>query len=352
LPGDLQLVCSRDAIDYSLDELRSRIESSGVADALAKAWQVNDVEGFLGHFVANSRWADAIYSRPDVPQNTDDRTLLEYRFAKTVGRSTPFAIEEVRDFLRAAGFHQPALGGGAADWNRIELRRQEFNLIFAGQLSIGLLPDPADRAVVEAFDFYRLNRFAEALAIWPPERLPPATDIQRLVYARCQAELARPESLDLIAAMAERFPTEAAALRATYQWRAGNTALAAQALEEFYTRLAKSPWLILTIADSALSRTIDVARADREAARRLYTLLSRPFASHRLEDIRLAARSMVAIELGPKDVAAAMEEMEPNVIWSKEVLEARAEAYADLNHPLAAQAARDWQWFQEHQTHE
>ena len=75
LAGDLQLVCStiRRSI-YSVTELRERIASAALRDALAIAWKVHDVEGFLSHFVgqlavgrrdlASERFA-AQHGRPD-----------------------------------------------------------------------------------------------------------------------------------------------------------------------------------------------------------------------------------------------------------------------------------------------
>ena len=92
LPGDLQLVCSAVPLEQEINELRARIEDDSVKDALTKVWNVDGVEGFLARFVANARWADEIAAQPHIPRNTDDRTLLEYGFAKTVGRSTPFSI--------------------------------------------------------------------------------------------------------------------------------------------------------------------------------------------------------------------------------------------------------------------
>jgi predicted membrane-bound spermidine synthase len=349
LAGDLQLVCSATPLEYSLAELRARIADEAVQDALSKAWNANDVEGFLGHFVANSRWADALVAQPQIVRNTDDRTLLEYGFAKSLGREAPFSIEEARDRFRAGGYHHPQVRGTEPDWDQIELRRQECNLIFSGQLSIALLPDPEDRAVIEAFDLYRSNDFSGAIAMWPAKHLPPSTDLQSLVLAHCYAELANSECLSLIRALAQRFPIETSALRAIYHWRAGKIDEAARALEEFYLRLADSPWVMPIFVETAFSRTIDVARADSNAAARLYKLLSRPFASRRFDHIRVTARFMVAEQLGPQYIAEALSEMEPNIIWTKEILEPRATAYETIHHPLADQAKRDWDWFQRHQ---
>jgi spermidine synthase len=349
LGADLQLVCSDRPLTYSVEELRERISSPRVKEALAKAWRVEDVEGFLGHFVGSSQWADEIARSPQVPLNTDDRTILEYSFAKTVGQETPFSIEETRDRLRAAGYHRPKMTGEAVDWDLVELRRQTFNLILGGQLSIALLPNPDDRRFVEAFDYYRNNDFAAAVGLWPAGSRLPADSLQRLVLARCCAELGRPECLEVVTSVEEQFPTDAQAVRGIYHRRTGNTAAAAIALESFFSRLASDPWVVSVVSESAFSRALDVANADGDAARRLYDLLSKPFASLRFEYLRQLARVRIAEQLGPQEVVQALQDLEPHITWTAEVLEPRAKAYATLKHPLAEQAQRDWERFQRHQ---
>lgn len=348
LAMDLQLVCSNKPIDYSAEELRQRIGTGAVREVLANAWKVEDLEGFLGHFVGNARWADEVARAPFVARNTDDRTVLEYSFAKTVGRETPFSVAAVRNRLRAAGFHRPALSG-SVDWDLVELRRQEFNLVCEGQLSIALFPDPEDRELVMAFDRFRNNDFAGVIDLWPAKYSDPSSDIQRLVLARSYAELGKSECLELISAAEPQYPIEAAALRVIYHWRAGNTDESAQWLDRFYELLAESPWVMPIIAETAISRTIDVARADQDAARRMLIHLSQPFASRRFEYIRTLARVMVADEIGPESVVEALTELEPHVPWTAEILERRASAYTAVQHPLAERARRDWEWFQRHQ---
>lgn len=352
LGADLQLVCSNGPLRYSAAELRERIANPTVKEALAKAWKVEDLEGFLGHFVGNSGWADQIAEFSNAPLNTDDRTILEYSYAKTVGQQTQFSVEPTRDRLRALAFHRPLLEGEPVDWNLVELRRQELNMVLGGQLSLALLPNPLDRRVVEAFDYYRNNEFARAIELWPVKSRPPSDGVQRLLLARCYAELGRPECLKLIDAAEQQYPGEADAVRAIYSWRTGKTSEAARYLNAFFSRLNDDPWVIPVVVETAFSRAIDVAQADKQAAARLYELLSRPFASVRFNYLRQLARLRIADLLGPQQVVDSLKELEPNITWTAEVLEPRARAYAAVNHPLAAQAERDWQWFQRHQTNE
>jgi predicted membrane-bound spermidine synthase len=345
--SDLQLVCSDTPIKYSGDEIRERISGRKMKEALAKAWNCDDLEGFVAHFVAGATWVNSVATVPAIPRNTDDRTLLEFSFAKTVGKPTPFSVEQLRERLKEFGYHRPTIGDGV-DWNVVEIRRQTFNLLSSTQLSLALLPNPDDRELVAALDSYREGDYAEASKKWPAVHRKPTDDVLRLVLARTCAELGQAECLDLAATAEKNYPVDAAAVRAVYYWRAKDTAQAAQSLEMFFSRLKDNPWVIPIVSDKAVPLAVDVASSDSEAAGRLYSLLSQPFASHRFDYARQRARVLVGAKLGPKEVVEALVDVEPHVIWTAEILKARLDAYAATKHPLAQRAERDWQWFERH----
>lgn len=349
LASDLQLVCSETPIQYSVDDLRERIESPGLKQALAQAWMVYDVEGFLAHFAANASWSRRLVQTPFQLLNTDDRTVLEYRFAKTVGRSVPFSIEQVRLELARTGGLRPQLDDPRVDWRAVELRRQQFNLLWDGQLSMAFLNDPQDQALVKAFFAYRNKDFAEALRLWPEKYLRPGDSILQLILAKCYADLGRPECLELLTSAESRHPTEAAGLRAIFHARRAEWTEAAQFFDTFYSRLAESPWVVPTIVDSAFARTLDVAKADAAAAQVMYGHLSKPFASSVFNFVRQLARILVAKQLNSERVVEALGEWEPNVPWTADVLPARAKAYTDTRNELAVRAERDWARFQRQQ---
>ncbi len=319
---DLQLVCSDTPIVYSADELRARIGSGAVQEALAKTWYVDDLEGFMAHFVASSQYVDAVAQVPLVELNTDDRTILEYSFAKTVGHRTPFSIEILRDRLKGAGFHRPQVEG-KLDWNRVEIRRQISNLVLSGELSYALLPQAADQSLVEALNRFRNGDFAGAVHVWPAEYRNPTDPLLRLLLARAYAEQRRPECLDLVSPAQQRYPIDSAAIRAIYYCRSNNIAQAAKALDAYFSLLADSPWLLSAISEMPFTEAVDVAHSDKTAAQRLYSLLSRQFASDRINYARQRARVLVAAELGPSEVVEALAELEPHIPWIADILKLR-----------------------------
>jgi hypothetical protein len=288
-------------------------------------------------------------SIPIVEHNTDDRTILEYSFARTVGHRTPFSIEATRQRLKDTGYEKPDVSGDI-DWNAVEIRRQASNMVLGGLLSYALLTSEADTALVTALVEYPKADFAKLIELWPASHRDPVDAILRLVLARGYAELAKPECLDLLKPLEHRFPMDVAAIRGIYYCRAKETAKAADEFEKFFTLLAKDPWLVEQVSYSAFDRATELAKEDATIARRFYPLLSRPFASHRLNDRRLRARVFVAESLGPSEVAAAMADFEPHVLWTEDFLKLRAKSYGALEHPLAARAASDLQWYESHLT--
>jgi spermidine synthase len=348
LAGDLQLVCSNTKLEYPVAELRKRMQDDAVREALAQAWFVHDLEGFLGHFLASTEWTAAVEQTPFLPSNTDDCTMLEYSFAKSVGLDAGFSIEQLREYLQSSGYQRPTLTGEEIDWNTVEVRRQELNFLFNGQLSVALLPEAQDRALIEALNKFQFHEFAAVVSDWPAKHRDPKDPVLRLVLAKSYAELARPESLELLPAVEIAHPIDAAAVRATYHFRSGNTEKSLQAFDQYYSLLRERPWLLSMISESALARSIELARTDVSAARRLYQHLSKPFASHRFEYIRKLTRVLVAQAIDQLHLVEALGELEPHITWTPNILQARAEAYAAVNHPWAKRAQRDWQWYQDH----
>ena len=349
LPLDLQLVCSETPINYSAADLKERIETSEIRDAMTKCWFADDVEGFLSHFIANADWARQLTAAEAFPLNTDDRTVVEYGFAKSVGLTSTFMVEETRNLVHERGFHRPALNDNSLDWNRIELRRQVFNAIHANEPSVKLLPEERDQELIRVLFVCVNGQYEAALQHWPKEYLQPSDPIVRLLLAKCYAELGKSEFLSLYAKIAETTPTEAAALKTVYHVRRSEWHDAAQSLVDLLSKLKNYPWLIPGMTDEAISQADEIARADRAAAPQIYEHLSRRLAANRKEYHRQVTRALVADLLGPERVVEALEPFEPNVVWELEMLELRAKAYAAVEHPLKFEAQQDWLKYQRQQ---
>lgn len=346
LPVDLQLVCSNEPLRYTADDLRERVDSPVVKRAVERVWMTPGVEGFLSHFAANAGWVDHVAGLPNVEINTDDRTILEYRFAKTVGQPTGFSVDGARAMLAQEGWHRPTIDDNAVDWRRVELMRQLSNLINRGPLSAAMLTQPEDQALLRALEMVRVGDYGAALAAWPEAYAEPEIPVLRLVLSHCMAEQAKQECLDLVAPLAESHPADVHAVRTICHWYGGQPEEAKASLQALVATLRDTPWGIDVLMQSALDRSIDIAKQDRESAEQVYRLLEQPMVANRFEYMRRIARVLIARDTAdPEWISDAFAPLEPNVPWRLDLLETRAEAYRAAGRPLADKAAAEVERF-------
>ena len=122
--GDLLLLSSAGPVSYDIPRLRARIAEEPYRSALAAVWRTADLEGLLAHYVAGPAVARDLAREQAL--NTDDRTLVEYAFARHLGLGRHFNIETVEQLARAWGEDRPRVTGGAVDWEWVTDQRLAF----------------------------------------------------------------------------------------------------------------------------------------------------------------------------------------------------------------------------------
>ena len=99
--NDLAFVASKEPLGYNLAEIRARMAEEPYRSALAKAWRATDVEDFFAHFVADADFARAMARDEGGADNTDDRNVIEFALARSVGAEGHFGAEDLRGAARA-----------------------------------------------------------------------------------------------------------------------------------------------------------------------------------------------------------------------------------------------------------
>src|SRR5438093_1242800 len=115
--GDLLLTGRRQAEPAGLTRLATLVETEPYRSALALSWGVAGVEGLYSGFIADTRLAAALRDGERGRVNTDDRTVIEFEFARSVGRAGLFDPEDLFALAVARGNGRPPLAGGTVDWN-------------------------------------------------------------------------------------------------------------------------------------------------------------------------------------------------------------------------------------------
>ena len=286
--GDLMLIASVEPVVIDVDQLRTRLQTEPYRSAAMNTWRVSSVEGYLAHVVANEDFAVAAGRQADAV-NTDDRTVIEFGFARSVDLRGTLRDQVALDAARVQAT-KPRYLRGALDWSVVE-RQQAWRERKAPQ-NLGELSATALRAAQGGGE-HPVEGWAEL--------------VRRV----------QPIEADLILAT----------LRTKQQRYDEATLLLRRSLLAY--RL--SPWPKQQIMIAAFDVALALARTSPERAASIEDALSRPFAAMQQEQKRLATRILVAHLMnppcGPRTVQALLA-VEPYPIWNREALTIRAQCYA------------------------
>lgn len=314
-PGDLLLVATREPIAYDVDALRARLRSGPYAAAAHAAWRVESVEGVLSHFIASSAFAAEV-SRGGA-LNTDDRTTIEFSFARSISAAS-FDLQDLFEASERARRSRPELVRGDVNWEAVADERASQRLPS---------PDTPRRRFAE---LYARDNLRQAGALF---RAQPwgIVDSRELAHV---AEALADNGDDAAIALAETHraqePIEADAILARLFVRKGRHGDAAAALERAFLAYRRNPWPLLEVTRHALDTAAEVVAADRSYAPRLFAALEKPFANLLRNEWRLQRRLSIAAEMGRCSPAmmTALADFEPHVPWQRHVLALRATCYS------------------------
>lgn len=342
-PIDLLLVASLQPIIYDTAALRARIQEEPYKTALAATWRAIDLEGFLARYVAGSSLAHAIAQSEGDFLNTDDRMLVEFAFARSVGRRSLFSTDELHETARARNEDRPEVRGGTVDWDRVEDER--IALFTAAGSPPGEKPyfgaERAKRAEAQA-DYAR-GDFEAALTAWQAQPREPIGPVEVGVVAAVLANRGNDQALRYIEQLRGFQPVEADALLSVLRWKQGRLQEAAEPLAAAFTRYRDDPWPTPLLMGRMLDVATQLATQDRAAGRQLYTALQKPFSVYALDDERAKHALVIAGTVDFRQLCvAALEPLEPYVPWNREFLSIRARCYRETGDPRAARAQADF----------
>jgi spermidine synthase len=340
--NDLLLVASRTPIAYDADAIRARIAEEPYKSALAGAWRAIDLEGFFAHYVARSSMAEALAMAEHGRLNTDDRTLVEFGFARMAADSAALSSKDIRKVARARLEHRPATIQGEIDWAQVDEAWASF---LVAEEEPDDLPDYLDKeqkARLYAQAQYLEGNSDKTVSFWLSQHRDPRTPTELASLAEAMANAGDERARAHIEKLRAFQPTESEAIHARLLARQGKTQEAAARLEATFERHRRDAWPWMVIGRNALTTVDEVSAADPSTAERLYRAISHPLPVYLHESRRLETMLKIAMRTN-LDVPCAktLEVYEPHVPWQKELLEWRSRCYAGTNDPRAALAARE-----------
>jgi len=335
--GDLLLVGTRQPIVYDFDWLRARVAQLPFRGALTHAWRVESLEGFLSHFIARDSLARSIAKGE--AKNTDDRTLIEFGFARGLGDQGQFDMDELTSLARDRREDRPIQIRGALNWEGWAANRASIGYINA-------LVDPpgeADRARHRASDAFGKGELEQTAAEWRAHSFAPVNSNELLMIAEALGESGSDAAATYAARLHAWEPVDGDAALARLRFREGKVDEAASLLEHVFIGCRTDAWPSVDTIGRSLDLALTIAKNHPYAAR-MYRALDHPFAAGQWEDARKYDRALIANEMegcGPHTTAA-LRELEPWPHWRKDLLNLRVDCYGTaMLTNLHARAQRD-----------
>ena len=345
-PSDLLLVATREPLVYDIGVLRARAAEEPFRSAMLAAWSTTTLEGVFAHHVARPSLVRAIAELEGPRINTDDRALVEFGFARALASARAIHVRDVAGLARARGENRPLLTGGDLDWPRVVDERVAFDV------SLGLSPStPADssneqRVRYAALSEWISSRYAEALVSWRRQTSEPRNPVEMMVVGDGLAEIGDAGALRMAGSLRPQWPAVANGILARYFYRRGIFEEANRFFAASLVAYRSDPWAPPNFMLRTLNLATEVARGRPEVIRRLFGVLSLPFAVHMMDEARTMALVSMAEALPPgPECVQTLSLFEPNVPWKADFLSFRLKCYQALGMVLADDARTDLSHF-------
>ena len=341
--SDLMLLASNRPIRHNPTRLADRLADEPFKTAMNRIWGVEGVAGFYAGFIATDELTRAVLAEETRWINTDDRPIIEFGFARNLGRDGMFKIEDLIELAASRGEDRPLVEENDLDWQQIgELRAARATSV--GQsppLPVAAAPDLEAR--IRARRHFVGERLGQACAEWSLQSQAPTAPIDVLMLAECLADSANAAALPL----ADRLQTdgrtlEADAIRARFLAKSGEIHGAAEHLIRAFEGYRTDPWPYPATMTRLLILAAEVVHADPTLGPAMYTALAQPFAVKLLDELRRAALLDMARITGSNELCLrAIEAYGPWFPWQERFLSERFRCFSESGHPLAAQARKD-----------
>ena len=341
--GDLVLVGTKRAPVYDVARIAARIEEEPYKSALRVAWRSSGLNGFFGRYLAGDWLARSIASAPGVQINTDDRNIVEFGFARSLGRDYQM-VSQIRALSHAVGATRPPIDSAAIDWAAVDMAWVSQMATEGGVVQLNPEASPDDRArQLALIRYYRDDNLEAARAMWAQQSSPAADQNEIAMVADIQATAGAPEALSTIERLRQFHPGEADVMLAELRFAQRDYEGAAQALERAFTTFRTDPWALPRFTQKGVARAQMLGAASNPAiARRMIAALSEPFAV-KVADIR--RRVAIAFLTSHVDFKAlctdAVGALEPDVPWVGDFLTLRRDCYAETGDSRLAAATRE-----------
>jgi spermidine synthase len=337
--GDLLLVATREPIVYDADMIRNRVLHVPLGAALSDAWRTEGLEGFFSHYVCRDTTAKAIAATAD-EINTDDRTPIEFGFARGLGSETAgFDTDRLIALAQKRKEFAPERVRGQINWDLVLLHRASTPMVKTPP------PYPLPQyAIHHQFARAYDNRDLDAArGIWDSTHFAPINSQELAEVAEVNADIGREEAVPMAVQLRRAHVAEAEAVLGRVRARQQKFDEAATHILNSFVAYRTDPWPTQDLMGRNFDVATALARRSPDLAVQMFAAIDKPFAAGQWEDARKYYRVFVAEVERPCGPAMlrALGELEPWPPWRENVLRPRVECYSRAHLTGLAENARD-----------
>ncbi|HSG38751.1 MAG TPA: fused MFS/spermidine synthase, partial [Thermoanaerobaculia bacterium] len=347
--ADMLLISTAEPLAHDFDRMRARMAGEPYRTALARTWGVEGAEGFYAGFLAAPSFAGAISKAAGDSINTDDRPILEFGFARNLGRRGLIDLQDVAAMARSRGEHRVPGKGAPLDWSRVGEMQTALSA-YAEET----LPDPEPRGErgarrrIAARHSWVQGDLRRACGFWFSQGETPRSHADRLLTAECLADAADARLPQAAAELAREQPIEAEMVVARWHLASERPREAAEHLMAAFHAYRQDPWVYRPLVQRTLPMAIRLAELDPALGQRIFETLGQPFSTDMFDYPRKMARIRIARALkSPSLCAEAFAPFEPHAPWEEHLLTFRYECYRAAKSPLTRRALRDLETYRE-----
>jgi predicted membrane-bound spermidine synthase len=343
--SDMVLIGTLEPVRHDLSLLRARIGQEPYRSALAQAWRVGSVEGFLGHYMARPEVGAAIAAAGRGQLNTDDLTLIEFGFARSLSTQVRFDSNDIIELARSTRQDLPEISG-EIDWQRVEQEREMIAVVEgeSPRITASMTPDTVQR--ITAMQQFVKGEFAQALASFREQPEAPSGPQELVMMGEVLADVADPVAEVWAELHRRTHPAEADAIMARLRYVQNRPQDSARYVEAVIAALRRDPWPWSHTVFRTIKLAESLASGNPAMAAQFFDLLKTPLSTMGWNEYREDA--LVALSRQQEPAARCRELFDllgPHLPWEEALLKYRRDCYEALGHPGAAHARAEHETF-------
>ncbi len=342
--GDVGLVASKRPRVHNIAALSRRIADEPFKSALARVWGATSVESLFGRHLAGPGFARLVATMPGVDINTDDRNIIEFSVARSVGRNLVL-IPDIDEAARASGVSRPAVDDEAAvRWAEVDTAAISHGVTLSDFHEPRMNGSAADRARRGALvAYYQRGDLAAARQLWGSQADEPRDLNELVMLADLAVSAGDAAAAECHIEQLRAYQTgEADVLLATLRLGQQRLPEAAEAVAAALMRFRTDPWPRVRLKERAFQLADVLAAASPALGRKLFDAMAEPLAVDAIDDIRTATRAAMTRRIDfPGLCNGAVSALEPHVPWTEPFLRLRRDCYNVTRDARLARATDD-----------